>query len=103
MDTTISAQLRHLAHQLRRGAPPTEVAAVIDDLARRNLVALPVIDPDRDDTRHWRRLDDDQLRRENVADAWNLAAGLHEDTRRDHAEKAGNAAVATLLYGRAPS
>lgn len=40
-------------------------------------VELPAIDPRRDDLAHWRGLSDDQLRGENGADAWNLAAGLH--------------------------
>ena len=100
MDTTICAKLHHLAAHLRAGAPPREVAAVLDDLAARNLVALPVIDEHRDDDlRHWRRLDEPQLRDENIRDAWNLAAGLHEDRRRDDVVTDTIAAVTAHQFG----
>lgn len=87
MDTTISAQLHQLAAQLRHPTSTNRgtvnrIAEQLRDIAARNPVALPVVDPALDDLRHWRRLDPDQLRDENLADAWNLACGVHEDRRR---------------------
>lgn len=85
MDTTIGAQLAALADQLTTGAfSPATAAATLRALAARNPVALPVIDPARDDLAHWRRLPEQNLRNETYADAWNLAAGLHETERRAH-------------------
>lgn len=101
MDTTISAQLHQLAAELRHPSSANRgtvnrIAERLRDLADRNLVALPVIDPRLDDLRHWRRLDDDQLRRENVADAWNLAAGLHENAIR---QAPADAETSRFLWG----
>lgn len=92
LDTTIGDQLHQLAAQLRHPTATNRgtvnrIAEQLRDIAARNPVALPVIDPALDDLRHWRRLDDDKLRAENVADAWSLAAGVHEQRCRARARQ----------------
>lgn len=82
MDATISTKLAELAAHLRNGAPPHEVAAVLDQLAAHTLVALPDIDTLRDDLSHWQYLSDQRLLCENNRDAWCLAAGVAEESRR---------------------
>jgi hypothetical protein len=77
----ISAYLRGLADQIEHptaasAQQQTQLAEQLRELADRRLVALPAIDPQRDDLGHWIGLSDHRLRSENHCDAWNLAAGL---------------------------
>lgn len=89
----ISAYLCSLADQVEHPvstmfAYRARIATALRELADRNLVDLPQIDPVRDDLGHWLALPDQRLRSENGADAWNLAAGLYvEADRRLHAER----------------
>lgn len=53
-----------------------EIADRLRELADRQLVALPHLNPRHDDLRHWTELSDHRLRSETHADAWNLAAGI---------------------------
>lgn len=78
--TETSAYLRELATdlELESGARWTlsELADRLRELADRQLVALPPIDPQHDQVHHWTELSDHRLMREINADAWNLAAGI---------------------------
>lgn len=101
MDTTIGAHLDYLAAQLRHPtatnrATVNRIAEQLRDIAARNPVALPVIDPALDDLRHWRSLDPDRLRAENLADAWSLACGVHEHRRR---QSPTDAEMSRFLWG----
>lgn len=53
---------------------------------------LPGIDAEHDDVTYWEGLDDWHLDNTVAVDAWNLAAGLHVQTRRREAETARRAA-----------
>lgn len=78
----LAPQLHALAQRLLDGLDPADAAVELQAIAARNPVALPVINPGRDDTQHWQDLTDRKLAGEVGADAWNLAAGLHEQAFR---------------------
>lgn len=75
-----SAYLHALADDLDRddGATFTlaQIAERLRELAGRQLIALPALDPRHDQLDHWTRLSDYRLGREIHADAWCLAAGI---------------------------
>lgn len=75
-----SAYLHALADDLDRddGATYTlsQIADRLRELAGRQLVALPALNPRHDQLQHWTELSDHRLKSEIQADAWNLAAGI---------------------------
>lgn len=75
-----SHYLRHLADDVEcdSGARYTlgDIADRLRELADQQLIALPTIDPHRDDLRRWAELSPHRLRTEVHADAWRLAAGI---------------------------
>lgn len=78
--TETSRYLHQLANDLERDDAWTytlpQVADMLRELAARQLVALPNLNPRCDDLRHWIELSDHRLRDEIHADAQNLAAGI---------------------------
>lgn len=82
MIAPLNDTLRAAADQLERAAHADPhvraVAAQLRGIADRGtVVALPVIDPARDDLTHWYGIGRSRLACEVTADAWNLAAGVH--------------------------
>lgn len=84
MDARQVSETSTYLHQLADDVDPDtyghwtldEIADRLRELADRQLVALPVLNPRDVNLRHWTELSDHRLRSEIHADAWNLAAGI---------------------------
>ncbi|BBG01601.1 MULTISPECIES: hypothetical protein [Pseudonocardia] len=85
----LATHLNAIAEDLFALRPDDPIALMaarrIHELAKKDLVILPHINPEHDQVDHWTRLSDHRLNSEINADAWNLAAGLY--VARDRATR----------------